>query len=105
MPRNEKPSGAVTLNGFNLKLIFNHLSNYNVNYKSNSDLKTRQKGKVIKLFRCFDSDRCFSAEMMSGFLIICKNCLASEHIENEHSQQRFVEKMLNKISVFLRRRI
>ncbi len=105
MLRNEKPSGAVTLNGFNLKLIFNHLSNYNVNYKSNSDLKTRQKGKVIKLFRCFGCDRCFSATMMSGFLIICNNSLAVVQLEDEPSRQRFVEKTLKKIGAFLGRRI
>ncbi len=75
------------------------------NYKAEMVSETRKKGKFIKLFRCFGCDRCFSAKMMSGFLIICKNCMVSERIENERSRRRFVEKTLNKIGVFLRRRI
>jgi len=105
MSKNEKPSSVPALNGFNLKLNFNQQSNYVVNYKSELDTETRQKGKIVKLFRCFGCDRCFSDKMMSGFLIICKDCLVSEQIEDERSRKRFVEKMLNKIGVFLRRRV
>ncbi len=75
------------------------------NYKAEAVSETRKKGKVIRLFRCFDCDRCFSARMMSSFLVICKNCLIAEQLGDERSRQRLVEKTLNKIGIFLRRRI
>ncbi len=74
-------------------------------YKSERAAETRRKGRVIKLFRCFGCDRCYSAKLMSGFLMICRNCQSSEHLVNERSRQRFVEKTLKKIGVFLGRRI
>ena len=86
-------------------LITNQQTFVTNNYNSEPDTETRKKGKVVKLFRCFVCEQCFSATTMSGFLIICKNCLASEQIENERSRQRFVKTMLNKIGVFLRRRV
>ncbi len=86
-----------------IALIKNHQTSNQNNYKSESVSETRPKGKVIRLFRCFGCDRCFSAKKMSGFLIICRNCLISELIENERTRQRFVEKTLNKFGRFARR--
>ena len=74
-------------------------------YKSETVSETRKTGNVIRLFRCFGCDRCFSAKLMSGFLIFCKDCLNAEQLENERSRQRFVEKTLTKIGAFLRRRV
>lgn len=103
MTSNKKPLGAGTLNGFKLKLSFNQPTNYITDYKSETNSETRQKVRVIKLFRCFGCDRCFSTRLMSSFLVICKSCLISERIESERSPQRFVEKTLSKIGGFLRR--
>lgn len=85
--------------------IFNQQTFDYDNYKSERTAETRRTGRVIKLFRCFECDRCYSANLMSGFLMICRNCQSSGHLENERERQRFVEKTLKKIGVFLRRRI
>ncbi len=105
MERKTKGSNAGTFNPSNKLLIKNQQTFDINNYKSQWGIETRKKGKAIELFRCFGCDQCFLATTMSGFLIICRNCLASEQIENERSRQRFIEKMLNKIGVFLRRRV
>ncbi len=100
-----KPSGVSAHDGFHKMLIFNQHLNYNNDYKSDADSDTRQTWKIIKLFRCFGCNKCFTAKRMSGLLIICKSCLISERIEDERSRKRLIEKALGKIGVFLRRRV
>ena len=100
-----KTVSAGTFTASYKSLIENQQTFDTNHYKYEAVSDTRKKGKVIKLFRCFGCDRCFSAKLMSGFLIICKNCLIAEQLDSESSRQRFVEKTLSKIGVFLRRRI
>ncbi len=79
---------------------------FNANdYKAETIVETRQKGKVIKLFRCFGCNECFPAERMGAFLVICPKCLNLEHFEDKRMRQRFITKTLNKIGTFLGRRI
>ncbi len=88
------------------KSLINNQQTFNTkNYIADPALDTRKNGKVVRLYRCFDCDGCFSIKMMSGFLMICKHCLTFERIGDKRSRERFVEKMLNKIGVFLRRRV
>ena len=75
------------------------------NYKSDLDAGTSLEGKIVKLFRCFGCDKCFSAKMMSSILIICKQCLMTETFQDEGLRRRFVERTLNKFGKFARRHI
>lgn len=96
---------AVTFTASYNLLIKNQQTFDTDNYKSASNSDTRETGKIIRLFRCFGCDKCFSAQMMSGFLMVCKNCLNAEHIEDERTRRRFSEKILKRIDKFLRGRL
>ena len=85
--------------------IINRQDTYKNNYKSEATLETRKRGKIIKLFRCFGCDGCFSVVLMSGCLMICKKCLIFERSESERQRKLFIEKTINKIGIFLRRRV
>lgn len=98
-------ANAVTFAASYKSPIFNQQPFDIDNYKSKPAAETRQTGRVIRLFRCFGCDRCYSAKLMSGFLMICRKCQSSGQFENERERQRFVEKTLKKIGAFLGRRI
>lgn len=102
---NAKAADALTSAASYKTLIKNQQTFTTDNYKAEKVLKTRRSGKIIKLFRYFGCDKCYEAKLMSSFLMICTNCFSPEHFENERSRQRFIEKTLNKIGTFLRRRI
>lgn len=61
--------------------------------------------KVIRLFKCFGCCGNYSERRMSGCLAICRKCFRDWQSLDKRVRQRSIEKTLNKIGGFLRRRI
>jgi hypothetical protein len=66
-----------------------------------------KSSKVIRLHRCFACEKSFAVKKMSSALIICKACLskATTQGKGKVARNNFVEKALNNIQKFLRRRV
>lgn len=64
-----------------------------------------QVPKVVKLYPCFACDRNVSVRRMSRCLIVCKECWKTVPGKGPVAKRNFVDRTLNNIHRFLRRRV
>ncbi len=93
---------ALNQNGFSV-------SDYDADAENlqSSILGLMKPSKVIRLFPCFGCEKSFTAKKMSTCLVICKACYSAATAQDKGKVARsnFVEKTLNNIHKFLRRRV
>ncbi len=70
-------------------------------------LSAMKQPNVVRLYYCFGCERHFAVHKMRNCLAICKPCYATATAQNKGRIARinFVEKTLNNIKKFLRRRV
>jgi hypothetical protein len=61
--------------------------------------------RVIRLFRCFCCNRNCTAQKMSNCLAVCRDCYNAAQGKGATAKRNFVEKTLNNLHKFLRRRV
>ena len=73
--------------------------------QSNLLANFRRNQKVIRLFRCFACDQNRTANKMSNCLAVCRECYDAAQDKGKTGKRNFVEKTLNNLHKFLRRRV
>jgi hypothetical protein len=64
-----------------------------------------QHKRVIRLFRCFCCEKNCTALKMSNCLAVCRECYNTAQSKGAIGKRNFVEKTLNNLHKFLRRRV
>lgn len=73
--------------------------------QSNLLASISQNPKVVRLYHCFGCQKSFGVKKMSNCLVICKGCFALAQEKGERAQRNFIDRTLNNVHGFLRRRV
>lgn len=73
--------------------------------QSNLAAHLKRHKRVIRLYRCFSCEENRTAQKMSNCLAVCRECYSGAQNKGTIGKRNFVEKTLNNLNKFLRRRV
>ncbi|MGI8542154.1 MAG: hypothetical protein ACR2MD_01585 [Aridibacter sp.] len=66
--------------------------------------RCKRKPKIISMHKCFGCEDHFAAKKMSSCLVVCKSCIQSIKQKDQLAKRELIEKYVQRISEYLRRR-